>query len=326
MAGATDTGRKRRRNEDAYVVQPPLFAVADGMGGPQAGEVASRLAAAALEESIVDGTGQDKVAGLIQEANRRVHAAASEDAAHAGMGTTMTVALVEDRTVVIGHVGDSRAYRLRRGGLEQLTEDHSLVAELMRSGKLSPEEARIHPQRSVITRALGTDPDVDVDIYTVETQPGDVFLICSDGLFSMVSDDLIQETVQRHRDDLDAAVKGLVRQALKGGGEDNITVVAFEISDPAADGEELEKTREHVLPPAQEDEDDEDTLDELDAVPPVDGRTAGDTMVVSAAELQAAAVHERRPERRRRRGVLAPALLILLVGLIAVLVVWGLTR
>ena len=142
----------------------------------------------------------------------------------------------------------------------------------------------------------------------------------------MVSDDLIQETVQRHRDDLDAAVRGLVRQALKGGGEDNITVVAFEISDPAADVEELEKTREHVLPP-QEDEADEDTIDELDAVAPVGGgRTAGDTMVVSAAELQAAAVHERRPERRRRRGVLAPALLILLVGLIAVLVVWGLTR
>src|SRR4029077_10618112 len=138
-AAATDPGRRRRRNEDAYVVQPPLFAVADGMGGPQAGEVASRLAAAALAEPRVDGTGEDKVAELIQEANRRVHAAATEDAARAGMGTTMTVALVEDGPVVLGHVGDSRAYRLRDGGLEQLTEDHSLVAELMRSGKLSPE-------------------------------------------------------------------------------------------------------------------------------------------------------------------------------------------
>src|SRR5207253_722375 len=129
-AGGTDTGRKRRRNEDAYVVQPPLFAVADGMGGPQAGEVASRLAAAALEESSPAGRGEEQVAELIQEANRRVHQAASEDSSRSGMGTTMTVALVEDGTVAIGHVGDSRAYRLREGRLEQLTEDHSLVREL----------------------------------------------------------------------------------------------------------------------------------------------------------------------------------------------------
>jgi serine/threonine protein phosphatase PrpC len=339
-AGATDTGRKRRRNEDAYVVQPPLFAVADGMGGPQAGEVASRLAAAALEESSIGGSGGEQVTGLIQEANRRVHAAASEQAAHAGMGTTMTVAVVEDGAVAIGHVGDSRAYRLRDHKLEQLTEDHSLVAELMRSGKLSPEEARIHPQRSVITRALGTDPDVDVDTYTVETQPGDVFLLCSDGLFSMVEDKEIENTLYRNRSDLDSAVKALIKQALKGGGEDNITVVCFEIGEPleSPPASDLERTREHVLA-----SDDADTLDELDGVPTLAEHTGvGDTVMVSADELRAAVAAEAAPapepepepepeparsrEQRERRGFFAPALLLLLVAVIVLLVVWGLTR
>src|SRR5258706_16212413 len=119
------------------------------------------------------------------------------------MGTTMTVALVEGGIVAFGHVGDSRAYLLRDGSLEQLTEDHSLVNELMKSGKLSPEEAETHPQRSVITRALGTDPDVDVDSFTLETQSGDVFLLCSDGLTTMVDDDSILGVLEQHRDDLD---------------------------------------------------------------------------------------------------------------------------
>src|SRR6059036_2664872 len=186
-ARASDTGKKRRRNEDSYVIAPPLFAVADGMGGAQAGEVASGLAAAALEESRANGGGEERVIGLIQEANRRVHERATTDAATAGMGTTITAALVEpDGRVVFGHVGDSRAYLLRNDRLEQLTNDHTLVAELVRRGELSPGEAEVHPQRSVITRALGTDPDVDVDTFAVDAQPGDIFLICSDGLSSMV--------------------------------------------------------------------------------------------------------------------------------------------
>src|SRR5207253_11312682 len=170
----TDPGRKRRHNEDSYVCQPPLFAIADGMGGAQAGEIASALAAGALKESGADGGGETRVIELIQEANRRVHERASTDAATSGMGTTMTVALVEDDgTVTIGHVGDSRAYLLRDDRLEQLTNDHSLVAELVRRGELSPKEAEVHPQRSVITRAPGTDPDVDGDAFSVEAQPGD---------------------------------------------------------------------------------------------------------------------------------------------------------
>ena len=188
-AAKTDTGRKRRRNEDAFVLAPPLFAVADGMGGAQAGEVASKLAAAALEDTDAGRlTGPAKVASLIQEANRRVHERSSSDPTTSGMGTTMTVALVEDGGVVIGHVGDSRAYLVRDGQIEQITEDHSLVNELLKSGKLSSVEADTHPQRSVITRAVGTDPDVDVDSFIVEPQDGDVFLICSDGLTDMVTD------------------------------------------------------------------------------------------------------------------------------------------
>ncbi|HZB22669.1 MAG TPA: Stp1/IreP family PP2C-type Ser/Thr phosphatase, partial [Gaiellaceae bacterium] len=223
-AAATDPGRRRRRNEDSFVVEPPLFAVADGMGGAQAGEVASRLAAGALKE------GEGAIEELIQEANRRVHRRSMEDPGASGMGTTMTVAVVEHGIVRIGHVGDSRAYLVRDGELEQLTQDHSLVGELVRTGRLSPEEAESHPQRSVITRAVGTDPDVDVDTLTVETRSGDVFLICSDGLTDMVDDRTILQTVEEKRGDLDAVVKTLVKNANKGGGEDNITVVAFEIT------------------------------------------------------------------------------------------------
>src|SRR5256885_8974331 len=153
VAAVTDPGRTRRHNEDAYVIDPPLFAIADGMGGAQAGEVASRLAAAALKESGADAGGEQRIVDLIQEANRRVYDRSSTDPNTSGMGTTITVALVEDGQVAFGHVGDSRAYLIRDGWMEQLTEDHSLVAELMGSGKLSPGEASTYPPRSVVPRA-----------------------------------------------------------------------------------------------------------------------------------------------------------------------------
>jgi PPM family protein phosphatase len=254
-AGRSHPGRRRRRNEDSYVIAPPLFAVADGMGGARAGEIASRLAAAAVRE---EGGGRVDVAELIQEANRRVFERARDDASASGMGTTMTVALVEADHVTIGHVGDSRAYRLRDNALEQLTEDHSLVAELVRSGKLSPEEAESHPQRSVITRALGTEPDVHADTFTVEAHPGDVFLICSDGLTTMVEDDHIVEVVNRHRGDLERAAKQLIADANRSGGEDNVTVVFFEM---VAEGDTARM-------PAVDAED--DTLTEVDEVPVVE--------------------------------------------------------
>jgi PPM family protein phosphatase len=257
--GLSHPGRRRRQNEDAFVVAPPLFAVADGMGGAKAGEIASRLAAAAVREE--EGERAD-VGELIREANRRVWERARDDASAAGMGTTMTVAFVEDGQVTIGHVGDSRAYRLREGVLEQLTEDHSLVAELVRSGRLSPEEAESHPQRSVITRALGTAADVDVDTFTVDAEPGDVFMLCSDGLTTMVGDERIVGVVEENRDDLDRAAKQLIADANRSGGEDNVTVVFFEI---AEEGAEIDDTAQ--LPAVGADE---DTLTEAEDVPVIE--------------------------------------------------------
>jgi serine/threonine protein phosphatase PrpC len=251
--GLTDPGRKRRHNEDAFVCEPPLFAVADGMGGAQAGELASRLAAASVGRSEPDGrTGRERVVSLIEDANRSVYERAAEDESVSGMGTTMTVALVEGDRVWIGHVGDSRAYLVREALLEQITDDHSLVAELVRSGRLDPDEAGSHPHRSVITRALGTDADVAVDALAVPSQPQDVFMLCSDGLTTMVSDERIREIVEQHRPDLEAAARALVDEANAAGGEDNITVVLFEI----ADADVL------AAPSAERDlgRDDEDTL------------------------------------------------------------------
>ncbi|HEV8688625.1 MAG TPA: Stp1/IreP family PP2C-type Ser/Thr phosphatase [Gaiellaceae bacterium] len=326
--GVTDAGRKRRRNEDSFVREPPLFAVADGMGGAQAGEVASRLAAAAFREfhDADELEPEERVAAIIQEANRRIYERARSDAQASGMGTTITAALVTGAGVAVGHVGDSRAYRVRRDGIEQLTEDHSLVADLVRSGRIRPEEADAHPQRSVITRALGTDLEVDVDTFTVEAEPGDLFLLCSDGLTTMVDDETILSLVEERRADLDKLVRSLIKAANKGGGEDNITVVAFEIADgQAPEADELEQTA--VVPaPAAGEADDEDTLTEADRVPAVD------TMVISADEIAAAYEREqeaapppRRARRFFRRLFAYLAVLALLAGL-AFLILWGLSR
>jgi serine/threonine protein phosphatase PrpC len=281
------------------------------MGGAQAGEVASRLAAAAVKESGAAAGGEQRIVDLIQEANRRVYDRSSTDPNTSGMGTTITVALVENERVAFGHVGDSRAYLIRDGTMEQLTEDHSLVNELLKSGKLSREEAETHPQRSVITRALGTDPDVDVDTFRVPAQSGDLFLLCSDGLTDMVSEDAILSVVERNRDDIDDALRGLVGEAYQGGAEDNITVVAFEISEAAVhDGQ----TAEQALPPelARKVED-EETLDETDGVP-----------VIEVPDEERDEEEEATRRRHRRRRMLAWLALLLFLGAIAALVVWRL--
>ena len=333
VAQVTDTGRKRRRNEDSLVCDPPLFAIADGMGGAQAGEVASRLAAAAVREGGPGGGGEERIFELIQEANRRVYDRATSDPNASGMGTTMTVAIVDGDDVAFGHVGDSRAYLIRDGRMEQLTEDHSLVNELLKSGKLSPEEADVHPQRSVITRAVGTDPDVDVDTFTVTARAGDLYLLCSDGLTDLVSEKEIFGVVEQNRGDIDRALRALVKEANRGGGDDNITVVAFEITDePVNDGQ----TKEQAVPAGYEPEtvvDDEDTLTEADQVPVV----GGNTMVVSAEELRAhidrdrnggdvetgaeAAAAQRRIARRRLAAWIA---LLLFAAAIVAVVLWKL--
>ena len=303
-AVASDTGRRRRHNEDDYVVSPPLFAVADGMGGAQAGEVASGLAAGALKGGDSNGLdGPAQVDALIQEANRLIYDRASNDPTASGMGTTMTVALVEGMTVVLGHVGDSRAYLVRGDTMEQLTDDHSLVNELMKSGKLSEEEAQIHPQRSVITRAVGTDPDVDVDSFTIEADEGDIFLICSDGLTDMVGDEEILELVHRNRNDLEQAVKALVSAANRGGGEDNITALAFRMA--AAPATSLEDTVS--MPAIDAEEPDEETREYVEEHEPV-------------ADVDSAAPA---PDARRVRIVL---LALVLLGIAAALIVWRLLR
>jgi len=329
-AGFTDPGRKRRRNEDSYVIEPPLFAVADGMGGAQAGEVASRLAAAAFREfhDADDLDPEERVVAIIQEANRRIYERASDDAEVSGMGTTITAALVADSGLAIGHVGDSRAYRLRDGRFEQLTDDHSLVADLVRSGRLTPEEADVHPQRSVITRALGTDPQVDVDTFTVPAESGDLFLLCSDGLTTMVDDEEIRDLVTR-ANDLDQAGKGLVKAANKAGGEDNVTVVLFRLSDGAG---ELEETALVSGNGRAQDEDLEDTLTGLEA--PTMAAPAATAVV--QRDQWGPAVDDDEPTRPQpeardeprgwgRRAVLA-ALALAFVAVLFAAAFWALTR
>ena len=234
-AGRTDVGRQRNANEDDFVVAPPFFAVADGMGGAKAGEVASAMATEGFEgESDSGEPAEAQLARILREANRRIYDLAVSDESHRGMGTTLTAAKVTGDEISLAHVGDSRAYRLRDGELEQLTKDHSLVAELERSGQITAEAAEHHPQRSIITRALGPEPDVEVDTYTVTGREGDLFLLCSDGLTSMISDEEIG-SILRSAASLDAAADALVRAANQSGGKDNITVVLFRVG-PNGDG------------------------------------------------------------------------------------------
>jgi PPM family protein phosphatase len=327
VAAVTDPGRTRRHNEDAYVIEPPLFAIADGMGGAQAGEVASRLATAALKEGHPNGGGERRIADLIQEANRRVYDRSSSDPNTSGMGTTITVALVEEDTVAFGHVGDSRAYLIRDARMEQLTEDHSLVNELLKTGKLSREEAETHPQRSVITRALGTDPDVDVDTFTVQAADGDVFLLCSDGLTTMVAADEIVETIARSGT-LEEATKALVKAANRAGGEDNITVVLFSLT---ADAQELEDTAVAV-PDGRQEPDLEDTLTGLEA-PAL--RTASPAAVLEREETtEAWGPPDEEPEpapKKRSRSTWGRRLLWAAIALVFALAViaaafWAISR
>jgi PPM family protein phosphatase len=234
QAGRTDVGRQRSANEDSLVVRPPLFAVADGMGGAKAGEVASAVAVDAVEGAQESSEPTEaQLANIVRDANRRIYDLAVADESRRGMGTTLTLAKLHGDEVSLAHVGDSRAYRLRGGELEQLTRDHSLVAELERSGQITPEAAEHHPQRSIITRALGPEPDVEVDTYTLAGREGDLFLICSDGLTSMISDDEVA-SILRSAGSLDEAADELVRAANQSGGKDNITVILFRLGEGEA--------------------------------------------------------------------------------------------
>jgi PPM family protein phosphatase len=263
-AGVTQTGNVRRSNEDSYLMRSPLFMVADGMGGAQAGEIASRMCAEAFAQADLIGPAPtDVLRSTIQAANSRILERSRSDPDAAGMGTTVTAAFMDDGgTIAFAHVGDSRAYLLRDGSLQRLSDDHSLVGELVRKGELSETDAERHPQRSVITRALGTDESVEVDTFEVRAQDGDVFLLCSDGLNTMVPEPAIAD-IMAGGGAAGAIARDLVRAALAGGGEDNVTAIVFRIGETPATQADAEAAaaadgRTHILPPGIEDEEHDD--------------------------------------------------------------------
>jgi PPM family protein phosphatase len=302
QATRTDTGRQRNANEDAFFVRAPIYVIADGMGGAQAGEVASKAAAEAFDIDLPDAPPERVLRETIAAANREIHGLARADPSRAGMGTTTTAAIVdaEREEVVIGHVGDSRAYRLRGGKLEQLTRDHSLVEEMRRKGQLTDAQAEDHPQRSIITRALGPEPEVDVDVQTVPATPGDVFLLCSDGLTTMLDDGRIARLLG-NASSLEAAVRALVDEANRAGGRDNITALVFRLEDAAAPARTAEGAT--LVGPAAEE--------------------AGLTATEVRRRAAAAAAKERReqlasgPPRRRLRTVAKALAALALVAAVA---------
>jgi serine/threonine protein phosphatase PrpC len=292
----TDTGRQRRGNEDAFYARSPLFAVADGMGGAQAGEVASHLAVEVLEQGLPEGAGtvEERLRARVTEANERIMASAQADDARAGMGTTLTVAYVGEDDLTVAHVGDSRLYRLRDGVFERLTDDHSLVEELVRQGKLTPEEADEHPQRSIITRALGAEEGVEADSRTWPGRHDDVYLICSDGLTSMIPEARVAEVLTAARS-LAAAGRALIDAANDAGGRDNITVVLFRLEEVGATAPATQATAEHRSAP----------------------REPGASATAPVAPIEPRPPPAPSPERRRRRRPRVPVGPILVLFLLA---------
>ena len=319
QAGLTDVGRQREANEDNLVLASPVFAVADGMGGARAGEVASRIAAETFSDPRDPSrTPEQQLEHVAQEANRRIYELALRDQSRRGMGTTLTATLVDGDAVSVGHVGDSRAYRLRAGELKQLTQDHSLVAELERSGQLTPEAAEHHPQRSIITRALGPEPEVEVDTHTHPARAGDVYVLCSDGLTGMISDSELA-TLLRAAPSLESGAEALVRAANQSGGRDNITVVLFRLDDdgagPAADPPTAEETIHQGL-----------TVDDVKAA--AVERDRATTIAEGAPEAAARRRGERRTafpaaavsggRRSRLRGLATAGVLTIVIAAVAI--------
>jgi protein phosphatase len=324
----TDTGRQRRANEDSHLARAPLFVVADGMGGAQAGEVASRIAIESFQDGLQDAAAPETaLAELTQRANAHIHELSHSNAEQAGMGTTLTAIYVGELEISIAHVGDSRAYRLRDGVLERLTEDHSLVDELLRQGRLTPEEALEHPQRSVITRALGPEGVVEVDTRSYSARDGDVYLLCSDGLTTMLAEDRLAELLLAHAS-LREAGEALIAAANEAGGRDNITVVLLRVEDLDASTAPLteESSIVHGAAPA--------------SIPPPASAAAGSapvgatparsaaTLAPAADAAQEAPVVRRRPRapsrggpdvKRKRRGIRHTGAAVLVLAVLALI-------
>lgn len=224
----TDVGHVREHNEDSLTVVPPLFAVADGMGGHEAGEVASEIAINTLNELAPDHADADALARAVAAANLEVIKAPAKGIGREGMGTTLTAAILEGERLLIAQVGDSRAYLLHQGKLQQLTRDHSLMADMIEAGQLTEEEARVHPNRSVITRAIGSDPHMQPDIYELNVEAGDRILLCSDGICTMLEDRAI-EPIMARSGNAQKCADALVDAALEAGGYDNATAVVMDV-------------------------------------------------------------------------------------------------
>jgi PPM family protein phosphatase len=312
----TDTGRQRRANEDSLLARAPLFVVADGMGGAQAGEVASRIAVESFQGGLQDAAAPEAaLAELTRQANSRIHELSHSHAEQAGMGTTLTAVYVGERDVSIAHVGDSRAYRFRDGELLRLTDDHSLVDELLRQGKLTPEEAVEHPQRSVITRALGPEGVVEVDTRSYSARDGDVYLLCSDGLTTMVAEDRLAELLAAH-EALRETGEALIGAANEAGGRDNITVVLLRLEELNSSAMPQTEQAAIVAPAAGAAPAASDVSADGDAAAPAAATTA------HAAEPPVVQRHPRSPSperkrssrgRLRRAGVLAVVVAVLAV-------------
>lgn len=247
FAARSDVGSVREHNEDSYLVKSPLFVVADGMGGHEAGEVASEIAVTTMEAHAPKSTSPEALGAAVVKANEAVLRGAKDGTGKPGMGTTLTAAFVYEDEAVIAQVGDSRAYLLHNDQLQRITRDHSLVADLIEQGRLTEAEARFHPQRSVITRALGSDPNMQPDLYTLHVEEGDRLVLCSDGLCSMISDGEIEEILLDNPTPAQAC-DALVEEALIAGGLDNVTVIVIDpLGDPPSDDEEVTYVEERVV-------------------------------------------------------------------------------
>lgn len=291
-AARSDVGSVREHNEDSYLVKTPLFVVADGMGGHEAGEVASNIAVTTMEAHAPKSTSPEALAAAVIKANEAVLRGAQDGTGKPGMGTTLTAAFVFEDEATIAQVGDSRAYLLHDGQLQRITRDHSLVADLIEQGRLTEAEARFHPQRSVITRALGSDPHMQPDLYTLHIEEGDRLLLCSDGLCSMISDEDIEEILLDNPAPAHAC-DALVEEAIIAGGLDNVTVIVI---DPFGD------------PPSEKDE--EDIVEERVVGLPEDARAdeeepaapAAAAAPVEAAPTQAAHASKSKPKKNGKGG------------------------
>jgi PPM family protein phosphatase len=358
----SDLGRQRQGNEDNYFVRAPLFVVADGMGGAQAGEVASEMAVESFADGLPPGPPEQGLVQIIERANQRIHERSRTEQKRAGMGTTVTAAYVAEDTVWVAHVGDSRCYVLRDGDLIRLTHDHSLVEELMRRGKLTAEQAESHPQRSVITRALGPEASVEVDISPYPAKSGDLFLLCSDGLTSMVHEPKLKPLMVEPRPLADLG-RDLIAAANAAGGRDNITVVLFRLEEVEAQAGAPAAATDGAAADAEDATTEYDTFaGEAVSAPrqgvsrPPEARTrlrdeaaraggmrasdeaeaeyrASGTVALSAVRPRAQPIEEPRPHapppprRRRRRRLVTPARVIVLGAVVGILIaLWVATR